>query len=120
MLTCFDSADFAQSRPNVHLMSHPTPAAHSHDFRGLRCPHLLIAVIAALRNVEAGAIVAVAADDLNAPSSISAWLRQSDNTLLDLHDQDGTFHFLIHCINPPIVHVQPAVRVRRPDGKHSR
>lgn len=59
----------------------------------LRCPHLLIAVIDAVRPLAAGRTVSIVADDLNAPTSISAWANQAGHTLLDLYDEDGRFVF---------------------------
>ncbi len=80
----------------------PNTPTVSADFSGLRCPHLLIAVIAYLRQLSAETIVTIIANDLNAPSSIGAWLRQSGNSLLDLSEQDGQFRFVIRCDTPPV------------------
>lgn len=65
------------------------------DFRGLRCPNLLIAVIKEIETAQAGQVLRIAAADLNAPSSISSWTRQSGHTLLDMYQDGDEFVFLI-------------------------
>ncbi|MGB0385918.1 MAG: sulfurtransferase TusA family protein [Ardenticatenaceae bacterium] len=59
------------------------------DLDLLRCPHLLIATIHALRQLSAGQVLQIYAKDLNAPSSIAAWARQSGNELLEMYDDHG-------------------------------
>lgn len=65
------------------------------DLRGQRCPHLLITVIAEVRRRGGGVVLEISADDLNAPSSITAWARQSGCELLDMYDDGHTFTFLL-------------------------
>ena len=65
------------------------------DFRGLRCPNLLIAVIQEMESAQPGQVLRIEAADLNAPSSISSWTRQSGHKLLDMYEQDGDFVFLL-------------------------
>ncbi|MCO5204571.1 MAG: sulfurtransferase TusA family protein [Anaerolineae bacterium] len=75
------------------------------DLSGLRCPHLLLAVIDLVRNLEAeyaqsqiaSPTLKILATDLNAPSSISSWARQSGCELADMYDENGTFVFILHC-----------------------
>ncbi|MCK5923024.1 MAG: sulfurtransferase TusA family protein, partial [Methylococcales bacterium] len=59
------------------------------------CPHLLIATIRAMEAMCEGQRLQIIATDLNAPSSISAWAKQSGNQLVDLYDEDGTFTFIL-------------------------
>ncbi|HZD09801.1 MAG TPA: sulfurtransferase TusA family protein [Candidatus Binatia bacterium] len=61
-------------------LSTPVPD-HIVDLSGKRCPHLVIAIIAALRKMNDGQILQVTATDPVAPSSIAAWARQSGQTL---------------------------------------
>lgn len=65
------------------------------DFRGLRCPHLLIAVIEETEEAQPGQVLRVQARDLNAPSSIGSWTRQSGHTLLDMYQENDDFIFFI-------------------------
>ena len=65
------------------------------DLCGLRCPHLLIKVIAAVRDLEPDEMLQVRATDLNAPSSIGAWSRQSGNELVDMYQEGNYFVFLL-------------------------
>ena len=67
----------------------------SQDLSGLRCPHLLIATIRAMEKLYEGQRLQIIATDLNAPSSITAWAKQSGNKLIDLYDEDGTFTFIL-------------------------
>ena len=73
-------------------------AKDAYDFRSLRCPHLLIAVIQTARQYENESIIEVLADDLNAPSSLSAWVRQSGHQLIDMFDDGHMFTFVIRLI----------------------
>ncbi|MCP4360359.1 MAG: sulfurtransferase TusA family protein [Chloroflexi bacterium] len=63
------------------------------DLSGLRCPHLVVATVKALRTLERGQILQVIATDLNSPSNMTAWSRQSGHQLLELYDEDGRFFF---------------------------
>ncbi len=47
----------------------------------------------ALRSLEEGQILQVITTDLNSPSNMTAWSRQSGHELLELYDEDGRFHF---------------------------
>jgi TusA-related sulfurtransferase len=70
-------------------------AHHSLNLCGLRCPHLLISVIQAFESIESGQVLQIRATDLNAPSSITAWTRQSGNELIDMYQEDECFVFLL-------------------------
>ena len=67
------------------------------DLTGYRCPNLVIALIQALRSLDEGQTIQVIATDLNAPSNVTAWCRQSGHQLLDLYDEGQQFIFLIQC-----------------------
>ncbi len=70
------------------------------DLSGLRCPHLLIAAIEALQTLPPDHILQITATDLNAPSSLSAWARQSGNPLLDVYPENDHFIFLLQRRQP--------------------
>lgn len=73
-----------------------TPVAHhAVDLSGKRCPHLVIAIIAALQRMESGQVLQVIATDPLAPSSVIAWARQSGHTLLDMYEEDRRFVFYL-------------------------
>ncbi|MCP5100117.1 MAG: sulfurtransferase TusA family protein [Chloroflexi bacterium] len=65
------------------------------DLTGLRCPNTLIATISALKTITRGEILQIIATDLNAPSNMTAWCRQSDHDLIDLYEENGRFIFHI-------------------------
>lgn len=79
-----------------------TPDAHRIiDLCGKRCPHLVIAIIAALQGMESGQVLQVIADDPLAPSSVGAWARQSGHTLLDMYEEDS--HFVFYLERAPVL-----------------
>lgn len=67
------------------------------DLRQLRCPNLLITVIKIIESAEPGQILLVRSCELNAPSSIGSWTRQSGHTLLGMVQEGDEFVFLIQC-----------------------
>ena len=101
-------------------MSHPGSAAYeSLDLCGLRCPHLLISVIGALRSLKPNHKLQIRATDLNARSSITAWSRQSGNELLDMYQEDDCFVFLLKR-NPKEVapfDSKKAAKVQKEEGR---
>ena len=77
-----------------------TPTAtHSSDFTGLRCPHLLLAIIKQVRQLSVGDILQIIATDLNAPSSITAWAGQCGHEILDQYEENGSFVFYLQVAN---------------------
>ena len=77
-------------------LSQPDNLAYvSLDLCGLRCPHHLINVIAAIRSLEPGQHLQVRATDLTAPSSITSWSNQSGNELLDMYQEGDYFVFVL-------------------------
>jgi TusA-related sulfurtransferase len=67
------------------------------DLGTLRCPHLLIATIHAVRQLSDGQVLQIYAADLKAPSSIAAWARQSGNQLLEMYHDNDSFVFFLQC-----------------------
>ena len=63
------------------------------DLKDASCPHLLVAVISAMRTLAVGQVLQVIATDLAAPSHITAWTTQSGQRLLELYEEDGCFVF---------------------------
>jgi TusA-related sulfurtransferase len=67
------------------------------DFRSLHCPNLLITVIKQVEEARTGQVLRIIAGDLNAPSSLGSWTRQSGHKMLDMYEDNGDFIFLIQC-----------------------
>ncbi len=65
------------------------------DLSGLRCPNLVIGIIKALTELENGRILQIIATDINAPSNVAAWSRQSAHQLIDMFEEDGKFIFYL-------------------------
>ncbi|MCA9920952.1 MAG: sulfurtransferase TusA family protein [Anaerolineales bacterium] len=68
---------------------------HTIDLSGLRCPNLVIATIKTLAALENGRILKVITTDLNSPSNMALWCRQSGHSLLDMYEENGRFIFFI-------------------------
>jgi tRNA 2-thiouridine synthesizing protein A len=60
-----------------------------------RCPHVVIGIITALRELAPGEVLQVRATDLSAPSNIASWARQSGHRLLEMYEEDGCFVFYL-------------------------
>jgi TusA-related sulfurtransferase len=65
------------------------------DLSGQRCPNLVIGIIKALAEMENGRILQVIATDLNAPSNIASWSRQSEHQLVEMYEEKGKFVFYL-------------------------
>jgi tRNA 2-thiouridine synthesizing protein A len=65
------------------------------DLSGLRCPNLLVTTIRALATLKNGRILKIIATDLNAPSNMALWCRQSEHILRDMYEENGNFIFFI-------------------------
>jgi TusA-related sulfurtransferase len=82
------------------------------DFRSLRCPKLLITVIKEIENAKPGQVLQITASDLNAPSSISSWTRQSEHELLDMIQEGDDFVFVL--LRQPLINNQPITANTQP------
>ena len=65
------------------------------DLSGQRCPNLVLGIIKALADMENGRILQIIATDLNAPSNVAAWSRQSEHQLIDMYEENGKFVFYL-------------------------
>lgn len=70
------------------------------DLSGQRCPNLVIGIIRALAGMENSRILQVIATDINAPSNIAAWSRQSEHQLIELYEENGKFIFYLRKQSP--------------------
>lgn len=71
------------------------------DLSGQRCPNLVLGIIRALAGMENGRILQIIATDLNAPSNIAAWSRQSGHQLIDIYEENGKFVFYLRNDSSP-------------------
>ena len=65
------------------------------DLSGQRCPNLVLGIIKALAEMENDRILQIIATDINAPSNIAAWSRQSEHQLVELYEENGRFVFYL-------------------------
>ena len=80
----------------------PVPISQTTAILGdARCPHVVIGIIAALRELAPGEVLQIRATDLSAPSNIAAWSRQSGHRLLEMYEEDG-------CV---VIHLERGARV---------
>ena len=101
-------------------MSQPNRTTYkSLELYGLRCPHLLISVIGAVHSLKPGQTLQIRATDLNAPSSITAWSRQSGNYLVDMYQENDFFVFLLKKKTQEFAHFDPkqATKVQKEEGR---
>ena len=65
------------------------------DAKGQMCPMPVITVKRAIKNLERGQVIAVAATDKGACRDIPAWAEQTGHKLLDWTEQNGVYTFYI-------------------------
>ena len=65
------------------------------DARGKSCPLPIVLTAKALRDVPAGATLAVQADDRAFPEDIRAWCRKMNHELLSLESKAGFFEAVV-------------------------
>lgn len=68
---------------------------HTLDTTALRCPLPLLKARQQIRNMQAGTLLLVLADDPGAQRDIPAWLRQTGHQLVHFAEQEGVYQFLI-------------------------
>jgi TusA-related sulfurtransferase len=59
----------------------------------------LLATIKALASMQDGNCLQITATDLNAPSNLAAWCRQSGHEMHDMYEENGKFVIFIRCTN---------------------
>lgn len=89
-----------------------TPTPHmTINLSGLRCPHILTTTVKTMRQLKPGQILQVITTDINSPSNMSAWSRQSGNELLDMYDEDGRFVFYFRRAGENIESSEPKTHI---------
>ena len=72
-----------------------TTIATTVDARGQSCPGPLVSLAKALRGAAPGDLLELLATDPGARSDVPSWAEISGNELLESHEGDGEFRFLI-------------------------
>ena len=72
-----------------------TTIATTVDARGQSCPGPLVSLAKALRGVAPGDLLELLATDPGSRSDVPSWAEISGNELLESHEGDGEFRFLI-------------------------
>ncbi len=72
-----------------------TQIDHELDARGLLCPMPVVKTAKAMKELEPGAVLKLLATDRGSITDIPAWAGTTGNELLEWHEEDGTFVFLI-------------------------
>jgi tRNA 2-thiouridine synthesizing protein A len=65
------------------------------DARGLLCPMPIVKTAKAMKELPAGAVLKLLATDRGSVTDVPAWADTTGNELLEWHEEDGTFVFLI-------------------------
>lgn len=71
-----------------------TDADTTVDARGATCPGPLMDLIAEIRAVEDGTVVALLSDNENSTSEVPEWAEESGNEVTDVVEEDD--HYRIH------------------------
>jgi TusA-related sulfurtransferase len=65
------------------------------DARNLLCPMPVVKTAKAFKELEPGQVLKIVATDRGAITDLPAWAKTTGNALLDWHEEDGGFVFLI-------------------------
>ena len=65
------------------------------DARGLLCPMPIVRTAKAMKELPAGAVLKLLATDRGSVTDVPAWADTTGNELLEWHEDDGTFVFLV-------------------------
>jgi tRNA 2-thiouridine synthesizing protein A len=68
---------------------------HELDARGLLCPMPIVKTAKAMKELAPGAVLKLLATDRGSITDVPAWTGTTGNELLEWHEEDGTFVFLI-------------------------
>ena len=72
-----------------------TTIATTVDARGQSCPGPLVSLAKALRGAAPGDLLELLATDPGSRSDVPSWAEISGNELLESHEGDGEFRFLV-------------------------
>jgi tRNA 2-thiouridine synthesizing protein A len=65
------------------------------DARGLLCPMPIVKTAKAMKELPAGAVLKLLATDRGSVTDVPAWADTTGNELLEWHEENGTFVFLV-------------------------
>jgi tRNA 2-thiouridine synthesizing protein A len=73
----------------------PTQTAAELDARGLLCPMPIIRTAKAMKELTPGDLLRIQATDRGSVADIPAWAESTGNELVEWHEADGVFVFLL-------------------------
>ena len=65
------------------------------DCRGLLCPLPVIKIAEGIRAIEVGQTLELLTTDRGSKADIMAWGKQTGQQVLDVHEENGEFHFFV-------------------------
>jgi tRNA 2-thiouridine synthesizing protein A len=65
------------------------------DCRGLLCPLPVIKTTKAIKSLAVGQVLEMLATDPGSKPDMLAWSKQTGHELLEIHEENGVFRFLI-------------------------
>jgi TusA-related sulfurtransferase len=65
------------------------------DARGLLCPMPIVRTAKAMKELAAGQVLKLVATDRGSLADVPAWASSTGNELVEQHEEDGAFVFLI-------------------------
>jgi TusA-related sulfurtransferase len=65
------------------------------DARGLLCPMPVVKAAKEMKSLEPGQVLKLLATDRGSVADVPAWAADTGNELIDWHEEDGVFVYLI-------------------------
>ena len=65
------------------------------DAKGLMCPMPIVKLAKKIKEMPAGAVLELIADDVGSKEDVPAWCKRTGNELVGQKDEGGTFCFYI-------------------------
>ena len=72
-----------------------TKIDHELDARGLLCPMPVVKTAKAMRELAPGEVLKLLATDRGSVTDVPAWAETTGNEIVEHHEEDGVFVFLI-------------------------
>jgi len=69
------------------------------DAKGLMCPMPIVKLAKKMKEMPAGAVLELIADDVGSKEDVPAWCKRTGNELVDQRDEGNVFYFYIKKIH---------------------
>lgn len=76
-------------------MSAETKVEKTVDYKGLFCPMPIVKISKDIKEIEAGQVLEMLADDPGSKADMQAWANQTGHELLEMKEEGGVFKFYV-------------------------